>query len=91
MTGAPALTHHTAKVNDIDLRYVVAGCGPPVFLLHGFPEFWTRGVTRSRCSASSSPSWRPICAATATARSRRPARQADDGHRHPRAGSSPRL
>lgn len=26
--------------NDLDQHYVVAGEGPPVVLLHGFPEFW---------------------------------------------------
>jgi pimeloyl-ACP methyl ester carboxylesterase len=34
------LTHHTAPVNGITLHWVAAGSGPPVFLLHGFPEFW---------------------------------------------------
>ena len=36
----PAVAHHTAQVNEIDLHYVTAGSGPPVFLLHGFPKFW---------------------------------------------------
>jgi haloacetate dehalogenase len=35
-----ALTHHTATVNAIDMHYVEAGEGPPVILLHGFPETW---------------------------------------------------
>jgi haloacetate dehalogenase len=34
------ITHHTVTVNNIKLHYVDAGQGPPVFLLHGFPEFW---------------------------------------------------
>ncbi len=38
--GAAGLTHHTAGVNGIRLHWVSAGSGPPVFLLHGFPEFW---------------------------------------------------
>ena len=40
MRAQPAVAHHTAQVNEIDLHYVTAGSGPPVFLLHGFPEFW---------------------------------------------------
>jgi pimeloyl-ACP methyl ester carboxylesterase len=33
-------THHTADVNGIRMHYVLAGQGPPVVLLHGFPETW---------------------------------------------------
>ncbi len=32
--------HHTVRVNSIKLHYVEAGQGPPVILLHGFPETW---------------------------------------------------
>ena len=32
------VTHHFARVNGIRLHYVEAGDGPPVILLHGFPE-----------------------------------------------------
>lgn len=32
------MTHHTTNVNGIQMHYVEAGQGPPVFLLHGFPE-----------------------------------------------------
>ena len=32
------LTHHTVKANGIKQHYVEAGSGPPVILLHGFPE-----------------------------------------------------
>jgi len=32
--------HHTALVNGIRMHYVTAGSGPPVLLLHGFPETW---------------------------------------------------
>ena len=35
-----SLTHHTATVNAIDMHYVEAGEGPPILLLHGFPETW---------------------------------------------------
>lgn len=37
---APEMTHHTTRVNGIKVHYVRAGEGPPVFLLHGFPETW---------------------------------------------------
>lgn len=33
-------THHEAVVNNLRLHWVEAGEGPPVLLLHGFPEFW---------------------------------------------------
>jgi pimeloyl-ACP methyl ester carboxylesterase len=33
-------TDHEAVVNGVRLHYVEAGDGPPVVLLHGFPEFW---------------------------------------------------
>lgn len=32
--------HHTATVNGIRMHYVETGSGPPVLLLHGFPETW---------------------------------------------------
>jgi pimeloyl-ACP methyl ester carboxylesterase len=42
-TPASAHLHHaTAEVNDTTLHYVTAGAsGPPVLLVHGFPETWT--------------------------------------------------
>ncbi|MGI4831022.1 MAG: alpha/beta fold hydrolase [Janthinobacterium lividum] len=36
----PELKHATAHVNGIKMHYVEAGEGPPVILLHGFPETW---------------------------------------------------
>ena len=32
--------HRTAVVNGINIHYVIQGQGPPVILLHGWPEFW---------------------------------------------------
>ncbi len=35
------VTHHYTKVNGAKLHYVLAGTkGPPVLLVHGFPETW---------------------------------------------------
>nr|WP_231707746.1 alpha/beta hydrolase [Arthrobacter sp. zg-Y919] len=38
---AHGLTHHLAAVNGTELHYVSAGtAGPPLLLVHGFPETW---------------------------------------------------
>lgn len=37
-TADVPVRHHRALVNDVLLHYVTAGEGPPVALLHGFPE-----------------------------------------------------
>jgi haloacetate dehalogenase len=34
------MSHHTVFVNGIKIHYVEAGRGPPIILLHGFPETW---------------------------------------------------
>lgn len=37
----PGVTHHHAGVNGTELHYAAAGTtGPPVVLVHGFPETW---------------------------------------------------
>ncbi len=37
----PAVAHHRSRVNGTELHYVTAGGdGPPVLLVHGFPETW---------------------------------------------------
>ena len=40
--ASEGLTHHHIVANGLRLHYVAAGPqdGPPVLLLHGFPEFW---------------------------------------------------
>lgn len=42
----PGFEHRTAQMGATRLHYVVGGQGPPVVLLHGFPETWYawRGV-----------------------------------------------
>jgi pimeloyl-ACP methyl ester carboxylesterase len=40
MESELGVTHREARVNGVELHYVEAGEGPPVVLLHGFPEFW---------------------------------------------------
>jgi haloacetate dehalogenase len=36
----PTLTRHTVRVNGIRMHVAEAGKGPPVVLLHGYPETW---------------------------------------------------
>ncbi|OZD06542.1 MULTISPECIES: alpha/beta fold hydrolase [unclassified Rhodococcus (in: high G+C Gram-positive bacteria)] len=38
--GDVTLEHHTITANGIAHHVVTAGSGPPVYLLHGFPETW---------------------------------------------------
>ncbi len=38
--SAASFEHHTARVNDVVLHYVVAGKGDPLVLLHGWPQTW---------------------------------------------------
>ena len=33
-------SHHTARINGINIHYVLEGEGDPVLFLHGWPEFW---------------------------------------------------
>ncbi|MEF8887313.1 MAG: alpha/beta fold hydrolase, partial [Haloarculaceae archaeon] len=36
----PEPTHGSAYVNGVELHYVRAGEGPPLLLLHGWPQTW---------------------------------------------------
>ena len=40
LEGDVTVRHGRAGLSDVNLHYVEAGEGPPVVLLHGFPEFW---------------------------------------------------
>ncbi|KMO09712.1 alpha/beta fold hydrolase, partial [Methylobacterium platani] len=41
MTGSNhSITHRTIVVNGVSLHVASAGKGPPLVLLHGWPEFW---------------------------------------------------
>src|ERR1700722_20950324 len=40
MASIQRVTHHTARLNGITQHWVISGDGPPVYLLHGFPETW---------------------------------------------------
>ena len=39
-TREEGLSHRDVQAGDVRLHCVEAGAGPPVVLLHGFPEFW---------------------------------------------------
>ncbi len=40
MTTTRAFEHHYAELGEVMLHYVTAGSGPPVVLLHGWPQTW---------------------------------------------------
>ena len=40
MDTIPEVTHHHAELGEVMLHYVTAGEGPPVVLLHGWPQTW---------------------------------------------------
>ncbi len=35
-----SFSHHTAKVNGVNLHYATGGKGEPLVLIHGYPETW---------------------------------------------------
>lgn len=40
MDATTAVTHHYAEIGEVMLHYVTAGKGPPVVLIHGWPQTW---------------------------------------------------
>ena len=40
MSGKLNLEHHYAELSEVRMHYVTAGAGPPVVLLHGWPQTW---------------------------------------------------
>ena len=40
MPSSTPLTHHYTEVGEVMLHYVTAGSGPPIVLLHGWPQTW---------------------------------------------------
>jgi pimeloyl-ACP methyl ester carboxylesterase len=40
MTGEVEIAHEFWEVNGIRMHLALSGTGPPIILLHGFPEFW---------------------------------------------------
>ncbi len=40
MTATNEFTHHYAEVGEVMLHYVKSGSGPPLVLLHGWPQTW---------------------------------------------------
>lgn len=40
MTGPMPIQHHRLVADGIDLHFVTAGSGPPLVLIHGFPQTW---------------------------------------------------
>ena len=60
-------TNLTANGVGINLRY--AGSGPPLLLLHGYPQTHVMWHKVARRSPSDTPSWCLTCGATATATS----------------------
>ena len=34
------IVHHNVELDDVRIHYVTAGSGPPLVLLHGWPQTW---------------------------------------------------
>ena len=46
-------THRTARVNGVNIHFVIEGDGFPVVLLHGWPEMWFSWRKQIPCCPSS--------------------------------------
>src|SRR5260370_16004842 len=57
--------HHTARVNDVLLHYVIRGEGEPIVLLHGWPQTWYEWRKLMPALAAGIRSLLPTCAAWA--------------------------
>lgn len=40
MSSTSLFNHHYTEVGEVMLHYVIAGSGPPIVLLHGWPQTW---------------------------------------------------
>ena len=63
-------THDRIVANGVGINLRYGGSGPPLLLLHGYPQthvMWHKVAPRS---PSVTPSWYPTCVGTATATSR---------------------
>ena len=58
MTTIPGFTDHSAAFDDVEIAYSVGGDGPPVLLLHGYPQ--TRALWR-QIAPVLARSYRVIC------------------------------
>jgi pimeloyl-ACP methyl ester carboxylesterase len=36
----PGVTHRTVRANGVDLHVAEAGSGPPLLVVHGWPQHW---------------------------------------------------
>jgi pimeloyl-ACP methyl ester carboxylesterase len=63
------MEHLTVAANNAAFHVARAGKGPPLLLLHGWPEFWLTWEPVMARLADRYTRWRRICAVLATATS----------------------
>ncbi|MEZ5715447.1 MAG: hypothetical protein R3D85_09885 [Paracoccaceae bacterium] len=61
----PGFSDHIFEDGDVRIAYSAGGEGPPLLLLHGFPQTWRCGPGSPWRWRGISPSSPPICAAMA--------------------------